>query len=155
VTASVPAVTKTGEAFDEAGCFRICATGDLNSICRLKCSAIVAWRLRSRRVARAGTGVRLINLAYGLHHGGKPIGYDFSSNWIAPRIHHKLTAMPLDILVRNVVLRGTAGLCDIGISGGPQPRPTPSARALPPKSAERGGTIGSRLGNKFATRLTE
>jgi hypothetical protein len=59
-----------------------------------------------RRVARAGTGVRLINVAYGLHHDGKPIGYNSSSNWIAPRIHHRLTAMPLDILVRNVVLWG-------------------------------------------------
>jgi hypothetical protein len=130
---------KTGEAFDEACCFRICAKGDSNSICPLKCSATVAWRLRSRRVGRAGTGVRLINVAYGLHHDGKPIGYNSSSNWIAPRIHHKLTAMPLDILVRNVVLWGTTGLCDIGISGGPQPRPTPTARALPPKSAEQGG----------------
>jgi hypothetical protein len=36
----------------------------------------------------------LINVAYGLHHGSKPIGYNSSSNWIAPRIHHKLTAMP-------------------------------------------------------------
>jgi hypothetical protein len=42
-------------------------------------------------VGRAGTGVRLINVAYGLHHDGKPIGYNSSSNWIAPRIHHKLT----------------------------------------------------------------